>query len=90
MPQVLHLLNGEPISRRISDGEGRLGRLLAPGRSDREVADQLFLASLGRRPTDAQWKAVQVALAEPGADRAGVFRDLVWAIVNSREFLFGH
>ena len=65
MPQVLHLMNGEALARRLADGDGRLGRLLASGRPDREVADRLFLAALGRRPTDAQWRAVRDALAAP-------------------------
>ncbi len=90
MPQVLHLLNGEALARRIAEGDGRLARLLASGRSDREVADRLFLNALGHTAGESQWKAVEAALAVPGADRAAVFRDLTWALVNSREFLFGH
>ncbi len=90
MPQVLHLLNSESLGRRIGDGEGRLAKLLSSGKSDREIADRLFLASLGRRPTAPQWEIVRQALAVSGADRQAVFRDLTWALVNSREFLFGH
>jgi len=89
MPQVLHLVNGEDLNRRLADGEGRIYRLLREGKSDREVTDTLFLASLGRRPTGDQRRAVEGALAG-GADRAAVFRDLAWALVNSKEFLFGH
>lgn len=89
MPQVLHLMNGEALGRRLSDGDGRVARLLKTGRTDREVIDRLFLASLGRPPDEAQRRAVEHALAG-GADRAAVFRDLAWALVNSKEFLFGH
>src|SRR4029079_7325496 len=52
MPQVLHLMNGEQLERRLNDEEGRLKTLLKSGKTDREVVDQLFLATLGRRPTD--------------------------------------
>jgi hypothetical protein len=89
MPQVLHLMNGENLNRRLADPEGRLTALLQSGKPDREVAEVLFLAALARRPTESQWQTVQSALI--GAeDRAAVFRDLAWALVNSKEFLFGH
>ena len=89
MPQVLNLMNGESLERRIRDGGGRLQSLLKSGRPDREVADQMFLATLGRRPTDEQWGAIESELARSG-DRDGVMRDLLWALVNSKEFLFNH
>ncbi len=89
MPQVLHLMNGENLNRRLAEPEGRLSLLLKSGKTDREITDTLFLASLARRATESQWQTVQSALI--GADdRAAVFRDLAWALVNSKEFLFGH
>ena len=89
MPQVLHLMVGENLANRLSDGEGRLAALLKSGKSDRAVAEELFLAGLSRLPTEEQWRTVESALAG-GADRTTVFRDLAWALVNSKEFLFGH
>lgn len=91
MPQVLHLMNGEGLSARLDAGEGRLQSLLKSGKPDREVAEALFLATLSRKPTDEQWAAVESALSAAGpSGRSEVFRDLMWALVNSKEFLFGH
>jgi len=91
MPQVLHLMNGDALNRRLADGEGRLAGLLRLGKPDREVVDALFLAALARRPSESQWRTVESTLAGLGGDdRAAVFRDLTWALVNSKEFLFGH
>ena len=75
MPQVLHLMNGEALPRRIADGDGPPRRLLASGKPDREVADRLFLAALGRPPTDAQWQAVRTRPRRPrGRPRRGLPR----------------
>jgi hypothetical protein len=91
MPQVLHLLNGEDLARRLSAEGGRLAVLLKSGKSDAEITDQRFLATLSRRPTAAQRETVDEALSAAGPDgRAAAYRDLLWALVNSKEFLFGH
>ena len=89
MPQVLHLMNGEALDRRIDAPEGRLGVLLASGKPDVEVVETLFLATFARRPGIEQRRTVESALAGV-VDRRAVYRDLLWALVNSKEFLFGH
>ena len=47
----------------------------------------LFLAALGRKPTPAEMQAVETALTE-GDPREEVFCDLLWALLNSKEFTF--
>ncbi len=89
MPQVLHLMNGNDLNRRLDAPGSRLRSLLDAGESDRAIAEQLFLATLSRRPTEEQWRVVESTLATSG-DRAVVFRDLLWALVNAKEFLFNH
>jgi hypothetical protein len=89
MPQVLHLMNGADLDRRLDAPGGRLRGLLDSGRPDEGVAEALFLATLGRPPAAEQRRAVESALAA-GGDRAATFRDLLWALVNSKEFLFNH
>lgn len=89
MPQVLNLMNGEDLERRLNDEGGRLKGLLKSGKTDREVVDNLFLSTLGRMPTNEQWRTIESSLAKTD-DRADVLRDLLWALVNAKEFLFNH
>jgi hypothetical protein len=89
MPQVLHLMNGEGLEQRFNDENGRLKMLLKAGKSDREVIDQLFLAALARRPTTDQWQTIESSLAKSD-DKMSVLRDVLWALVNAKEFLFNH
>jgi hypothetical protein len=88
MPQLLHLQNGESVVRKVRAPEGRLAALLKEKRSDEQVIEELFLATLGRLPTAAQVAAVKKGLAEDG--REEVLRDLFWALLNSKEFAFNH
>lgn len=89
MPQLLHLQNGEGIVAKMRDNDGRLAKRLREKTSDAALVDELFLATLSRLPTADQRERVQRALAG-GDDRAEVYRDLFWALLNSKEFAFNH
>jgi hypothetical protein len=88
MPQLLHLQNGESVVRKIGAPEGRLAGLLKAEKADAEVIEELFLATLARRPSAAERRAVEAELS--GEARDVVFRDLFWALLNSKEFAFNH
>ncbi len=89
MPQLLHLQNGDSVVDKVRAADGRLARLLGANRSDAEIIDELFLATLCRPPSKEAVERVRRALAE-GGSREEVFRDLFWALLNSKEFAFNH
>ena len=88
LPQLLHLMNGDSVVQKVASTQGRLAKLLREKKADAAVRDELFLAALGRLPTEAEKKTLQKELAE--GERAEVFRDLFWALLNSKEFSFNH
>jgi len=49
----------------------------------------MFLTVLGRRPREAELRTVKRLIGD-GSDRAEVLRDLFWALLNSKEFVFNH
>lgn len=89
LAQVLHIMNGESINRKVSTGGSRVEKLLASGKPDAEIIDELFLATLTRLPTEKERAGALKAISESGA-RRDTFADLAWALLNSREFLFTH
>jgi hypothetical protein len=89
MPQLLHLLNGESVVQKVRSGDGRLSKLLKEKKTDAEIIDELFLATLSRLPTPANLAAVRKALAEADS-RDEALRDVFWALLNSKEFAFNH
>ncbi len=89
MPQLLHLQNGEDVAQKVRSGDGRLAALLKEKKGDAAVAEELFLATLSRPPSAREMEAVTRALGDGGA-RDEVFRDLFWALLNSKEFTFNH
>jgi hypothetical protein len=90
LPQLLHLQNGDDVTNKMHQPDGRLLKLLKSGKADDEITDELSLATLSK-PATAEVKAeVTKALAEKDANREEVFRDLFWALLNSTEFSFNH
>jgi len=89
MPQLLHLQNGDDVAQKLRSGDGRLAALLKEKKTDAQLTEELFLATLSRPPSAKETEAVTKALGDGGA-RDEVFRDLFWALLNSKEFTFNH
>ena len=89
IPQALLLMNSQPLSIAI-DGDRRftaLGQLLAANKSNRDVAEQLYLRTLARSPTADEMKTCldHVRLS---VSREEGFEDVFWALLNSAEFVY--
>ncbi len=86
--QALHLMNAPELHRKVTSDDGRAARLAKSGRSPRAIVEELYLLTYSRLPTEDE-RSVGVALFEaPGADRRAAAEDLMWALINSAEFLF--
>jgi len=89
LAQALHLLNSSDIQNKVGAPPGRLAGLLKAKASDAVIADELYLAALGRSPKESEARAVLDYVAKQ-PDRKVGFEDAFWAILNTKEFLFNH
>ncbi|QVL33533.1 DUF1549 domain-containing protein [Telmatocola sphagniphila] len=89
LPQLLHLQNGEEILRKFKADSGRLKQRLKTGASSEDNIRELFLSSLTRFPTEKEVQTVQKMLNE-GDSLEAVYSDLLWALLNSKDFAFNH
>ena len=63
--------------------------LAASDRCDREAVEELFLATLSRDPSPEEARsALDHLRSRP--DRAGGLADVLWALLNTREFVLNH
>ncbi|HJZ89798.1 MAG TPA: DUF1553 domain-containing protein, partial [Gemmataceae bacterium] len=84
--QAFQLLTGEMLQEMLTDPDNRVGRLLASGNTDGEVIEALYLSALARRPTaDEATKLTE--FVSKAKDRRAAVEDVVWGLVNSKEFL---
>ncbi|MFL5341894.1 MAG: DUF1549 and DUF1553 domain-containing protein [Gemmataceae bacterium] len=86
VPQTLQMLAGEMLVKMIETPDNRLGRLLKEGRSDDEILDEFFLAALCRPPTAEQRLAMKAYIGK-NKSRRSALEDIVWALLNARDFL---
>jgi hypothetical protein len=87
LPQTLFLLTDPTLLNKITTG--RLQKLLAEQKTDEEILDELFLATLGRFP-DANEKRSALEYVQDKKDRQAAFVDTLWALLNTREFILNH
>ncbi len=90
LSQALHLINSGNLNGKLGAADGRLKKLIQGGRSDLDVVNELYLSALSRFPSPAE---IHVALQQARAkkeQRAAALEDLLWALLNSQEFLYNH
>jgi hypothetical protein len=88
--QVLHLMNAPEIQHQISDRRGRARALAESDRTAKQVVDELFLATFARYPTAKEQDDSVAALERAGRDRTQATEDILWALLNTVEFVFNH
>lgn len=84
--QALHLMNSPEISEKIRARRGLARKLADSDKQPDAIVEELFLSALGRMPTDAEKS--QMAVAFVGNSREAAVEDVMWVVLNSKEFLY--
>lgn len=87
--QALYLSNSEHLDGKIADSP-RFKELIESGKTDPQIVDDLYWTLLGRAPHPDEQTAATAYLGRDPKTRAQSLRDLVWALFNTKEFLFIH
>lgn len=89
LAQVLHIANSELVNRKLSDKNGRISKLMASKKNDEDAIKTLYLVTLSRHPSGQETANCRQIITRAGNHREGL-EDILWALINSREFLFNH
>ena len=101
LAQSLHLMNSAEVKGKLAFASGRADRL---SKADVPVAEgikEIYLSAFGREPSGEEYSIAEDFLAKPRTDAAGkpvdalrskrlAYEDLLWAILNTKEFLYNH
>jgi WD40 repeat protein/mono/diheme cytochrome c family protein len=88
--QSLHLMNSKGLQGKLSNPEGRVHQLAESNKAPEAIATELYLAALNRPPKEEEVQLSARAFAAKGATRQTATEDLLWALINSAEFVFNH
>ncbi|MEZ6057058.1 MAG: DUF1549 and DUF1553 domain-containing protein [Planctomycetaceae bacterium] len=99
--QSLHLINSSELKAKLATGSGRALTLAASNLPDDAKVRQLYLVAMSREPKSHEMETALAYLKAPLNDASGQpidarqaakqnYQDLIWALINTKEFLFNH
>jgi hypothetical protein len=84
--QTFQLISGREIARMIADPENRIGKMLAGSKTDEQIIGEMYWSSLTRAAKPDELKAM-VSHVSTAKDRRAGLEDVMWALLNAKEFV---
>lgn len=85
--QTLHLMNAPALHAKVTGDDGRPAKLAAGPKTPDEMVEELYLLAYTRLPETDEREIGRRLFAEPGATRRRAAEDLLWALINTPEFV---
>ena len=77
------------INTKINSPSGRLAQLLEKISDDAKLVEELYLSTLNRRPQADELQRARTFIQQADSRQAGM-QDVLWSLLNLREFVFIH
>jgi hypothetical protein len=87
--QVLTLANHPRVWEKVRDANGRVAQVMKMEGDERQRLDELFLSTVSRWPTEQERETCQQFLATADSPIEGL-QNILWSLLNTREFLLQH
>jgi len=86
--QTLHLMNSERLFDKVTADKSRAAELAASNKTQTEVVQELYLLCYSRQPNSQELEYAVKYLENPEIERRQAVEDLLWALLNTPEFVF--
>ncbi|HCP84999.1 MAG TPA: hypothetical protein DIT88_11405, partial [Planctomycetaceae bacterium] len=87
--QALELTVGEMVSGKVADPSSRIQSLIDNGASDQEILVEFYTRALSRMPNAGASEKLLDYISSSD-DRQKAWEDILWTILNSKEFIYQH
>lgn len=88
--QALHLMNSPESIRKIRHRNGLAAKLANSSLSWQEIVEQLYLSTVSRFPNESELALMKEAFSVPNGNRETITQDILWVLLNTKEFVFNH
>ncbi len=88
--QSLHLMNSQALQAKLANPQGRVRQLAASDKSPGEIVTELYLSAFTRPPTSEELAVASARFGTEDKERQAATEDVLWALLNSPEFVFNH
>ena len=88
--QSLHLMNSEKLSKRLANEDGRAASLAESNLTPNAIVEEIYLSLYARLPSDEEKTIALATFSTEGASRQTAAEDLIWALLNTPEFVLNH
>ena len=90
LAQSLHLLNSSDVQNKLTNANGRAAQLSAEKNlTHQQKIEQVYQQAFSRLPDSVELSAATAYIAKVKNDKQA-YEDILWAIINTKEFLFNH
>jgi hypothetical protein len=86
--QTLHLMNAPQLHQRVTSDSSRAAQLAAGDKLPDDIVEELYLLIYSRPPEAAEREIGRELFAEKETSRRQTVEDLLWALLNTPEFMF--
>jgi hypothetical protein len=83
-------MNSRGLQEKLAGAEGRVKRLADSKAPPEEIITELYLSALSRLPTSEELQLALLPYNAEKATRQSATEDVLWALLNSPEFVFNH
>lgn len=88
--QALHLMNSQSVYDKVTKDSGVAAGLASSDRTAEEIVDRMYLSVYARHPSDTERAVLAKLINEAGDKKRQVISDVMWAMLNTPEFVFKH
>ena len=86
IPQALRMMNS-PFTAK---SDVTAAQITAGSKTPAEAIERLYLTALARRPTSRETERLTTYISRPGATARTAHGDILWALMNSSDFVLNH
>ena len=89
LSQVLHLINGGTVQQALAAGDGTVSQLAGTEAEPGALVEEMYLAAYCRLPEEVEKQNLAEYIAS-SEDKRAALEDVMWTILNSKEFITQH